>query len=294
MACLEKPVNCLQLFHTIMQLFGKEVVRVSQLDQDMLDEQQIMARIGGARVLLVEDNVINQQVAQEILAGIGLVVECAGDGVAALRRLETFPYDIVLMDIQMPVMDGYTATRQIRQQQRFVDLPIIAMTANVTVSDQQKCLEAGMNDHVAKPIAKKELFAALLKWIKPQPGQSSVMLPQHKIVLVDDVPANLKMLKACLAADYELYMATDGYKALKIVAANPPDLILLDVNMLGMDGFNVLERLKANPATRHIPVILLTANDTSVAVMQGLQAGACDYVTQPFAAAQLRLAIAKH
>ena len=116
--------------------------------------------------LLVEDNEINQQVAREILEGAGLNVTLANDGQEGVNAVKENNYDVVLMDVQMPVMDGYTATREIRKDERFKELPIIAMTAHAMAGDEDKSLEAGMNGHVTKPIDPDQLFSTLQKWIK--------------------------------------------------------------------------------------------------------------------------------
>ncbi|MBF0537933.1 MAG: response regulator [Nitrospirae bacterium] len=126
-----------------------------------------LASIAGARVLLVEDNDLNQQVAMELLSDSGLTADLAENGEIALRMVCANRYDVVLMDMQMPVMDGITATVEIRKLKEYANLPIIAMTANAMVSDRDHCLAAGMNDHVAKPIDPDELFDRLLKWIPP-------------------------------------------------------------------------------------------------------------------------------
>jgi len=120
------------------------------------------------RVLLVEDNELNQEVASALLKHAGFVVDLAADGAAALNRVQQTGYDAVLMDMQMPVMDGVTATREIRKHARYKDLPIIAMTASTLASDRELCIEAGMNDYVVKPIDPEVLFAILAKWIKPR------------------------------------------------------------------------------------------------------------------------------
>ncbi|MBF0125210.1 MAG: response regulator [Magnetococcales bacterium] len=133
-----------------------------------MDRSQVIAKIGGAHVLLVDDNAINRQVAREVLEDVGLVVDMAADGLEALQKVANFGYHAVLMDIQMPKMDGYQASRHLRSDPNYQDLPIIAMTAHAMVGDRDKCLEAGMNDHVAKPIDKKQLFSALIRWIDPQ------------------------------------------------------------------------------------------------------------------------------
>ena len=123
-------------------------------------------RIRGARVLLVEDNEINQEVAMGQLEDAELFVDLAENGEVAVRMVRENDYDIVLMDMQMPVMDGTEATRAIRSYPRFQKLPIVAMTANAVASGRELFLEAGMNDHIAKPIDPDQLFSVLLHWIR--------------------------------------------------------------------------------------------------------------------------------
>ncbi len=121
--------------------------------------------LDNARVLLVEDNEINQEVACELLRELNIEAVIAENGAIALKMLQKFPFDIVLMDMQMPVMDGITATQLIREMPQFATLPIIAMTANALASDREDCLSAGMNDHIAKPIDPPELAQKLLHWV---------------------------------------------------------------------------------------------------------------------------------
>ena len=169
-AYLSKPINCSILFDTIMKIFEKDVAKVYKHRKDIIDTQEIVERIGGSRILLVEDNTINQQVAREILEGIGLIVEIANDGLEAVAKIMGSIYDVVLMDIQMPRMDGYQASRQIRSDIRFGKLPIIAMTAHNLTGDREKCLDSGMNDYVSKPINRLNLYTALMKWIPHREG----------------------------------------------------------------------------------------------------------------------------
>ncbi|MBF0295298.1 MAG: response regulator [Magnetococcales bacterium] len=129
-----------------------------------------VAGLRGARVLLVEDNEVNQQVAMELLEMAGMVTVVAGNGRIGVEKACQEPFDVVLMDVQMPEMDGYEATRRIRQEASLAGLPVLAMTANAMASDRARCLEEGMNDHVGKPIDPKELFAVLARWIKPRAG----------------------------------------------------------------------------------------------------------------------------
>ncbi len=131
------------------------------------------AELQGTRALLVEDNELNQQVATEFMQALGLQVDLAGDGAIALQMVQQGDYDVVLMDMQMPVMDGLTATREIRQLPGLQGLPILAMTANAMADDRQRCLDAGMNDHIAKPIDPEELLVKLRLWIRPGPARAT-------------------------------------------------------------------------------------------------------------------------
>jgi len=181
---LIKPVSPSVLFDTIMHTFGEGIPKTSRISERN-KEIEDLKDIQGAQVLLVEDNEINQQVAKEILAGGGLNVTVANDGQEAVNAVKDSYYDAILMDIQMPVMDGYTASREIRNlKSKIRNVPIIAMTAHAMFGDEQKSIEAGMNGHVTKPIDPDQLFAALLKWIKPVPARTVVQKPQA----IDAIP----------------------------------------------------------------------------------------------------------
>ena len=140
-----------------------EPVHVDQAGVD-----QALEKLRGARVLLVEDNDINMELANELLTAEGIEVGCAFDGQQAIGMLASEPFDAVLMDLQMPVLDGLEATRCLRAQEAFKDLPIIAMTANVMKSDQEKVMAVGMNDYIAKPIDPDLMLITLAKWIRPK------------------------------------------------------------------------------------------------------------------------------
>ena len=165
-AVLVKPVTPSTLLDSILNTFGKAVVtrpRKVELQTEYLEAQKALR---GASLLLVEDNLVNQEVAMEILGRAGIRVQVANNGVEALARLAEHTYDGVLMDCQMPVMDGFEATRQIRRQAAHAALPVLAMTANAMAGDKENCLAAGMNDHIAKPIDVTQLFITLHRWVK--------------------------------------------------------------------------------------------------------------------------------
>ncbi|MEW6677099.1 MAG: response regulator [Pseudomonadota bacterium] len=170
---LNKPVNPSALFDTLMEAFHGPL----HSRQKKPARSAPAPHLEGTRVLLVEDNAINQDVASEILRRAGLVVAIAGNGREALDRLAEQTFDAVLMDVQMPVMDGFEATRRLRADPRLAHLPVIAMTASVLPEDQARCMAAGMNDFVAKPVDVAALFATLGRWVKglnlpasPQPA----------------------------------------------------------------------------------------------------------------------------
>ena len=164
---LTKPVSTSALLDALLKSQGREVISRSRLSYDNKEARDAQRHLAGATVLLVEDNDINQELASELLAQAGIIVTIAIHGEEALEILATKTFDGVLMDCRMPVMDGYEATRAIREKSKFADLPIIAMTANVMSGDREKVLEVGMNDLIGKPINVGDMFATMAKWITP-------------------------------------------------------------------------------------------------------------------------------
>ncbi len=190
---LLKPVHPSVLFNTIVSLFqkgtsvcGRGIVQSKPSGANGADLQ-------GARILLVEDNAINRQVASELLGAEGMEVSIAVNGKEGVEMAAAVdpPFDAVLMDLQMPVMDGYEATRLMRADARLRRMPIIAMTAHALVEERQKCLDAGMNDHIPKPIDPDLVFSTLRRWVGPgakgasgaegfaaaEPAASSLQIP---------------------------------------------------------------------------------------------------------------------
>ncbi|NEX17063.1 MAG: hypothetical protein C1943_10640 [Halochromatium sp.] len=173
---LTKPATPSELLDAISHALGRQLTPAPRPRKRHDASATDIARLQGAKVLLVEDNAINQELALELLTSNGLRVEVVNDGQEALARLEQASFDGVLMDCQMPVMDGYEATRRLRQDPRFAELPVIAMTANALAGDREKVLAAGMNDYVAKPVNVSVLFQTLARWVRPglpDPGASA-------------------------------------------------------------------------------------------------------------------------
>ena len=160
---LVKPVTSSILFETTIATLG---AGAETAETPISASSRDLSPIRGARALLVEDNEINQEVALGQLTDAKLNVDVAENGEEAVKMVRENDYDIVLMDMQMPVMDGIEATEAIRSDERFKDLPIVAMTANAMAVDRERCLNAGMNDHIAKPIDPDILLGTLLQWVK--------------------------------------------------------------------------------------------------------------------------------
>ncbi len=180
-SCIQKPVTYSTLFDGIMELFGKDIrTKRTGLDKGSKHIDAIRL-IRGARILLTEDNEINQQVAVEILDQAGFVVEIANNGKECCEKVFASgvpsKYDVILMDLQMPIMDGYTAASEIRKKPEYNNLPIIAMTADAMVGIKERCHAVGMEDYVTKPINVDEVFSTLIKWI---PAANKNILPEQE------------------------------------------------------------------------------------------------------------------
>ncbi len=181
---LTKPVSHSDLFDVLNQvMIGRNVTPKPLVTRHSTRELKRLKNVTGARILLVEDNITNRQVALGILEKLGLQTDTAENGLEALKALETIPYDLVLMDIQMPEMDGLTATRKIRSANMEIrNLPIIAMTAHALSGDRERFLEAGMNDYLAKPISPQGLADVLSRWLPEVGGRKTEVGSQRSEV----------------------------------------------------------------------------------------------------------------
>ena len=187
---LVEPISASLLFNTTMRLLG-ETYEIMVDDEYMEAEQSpdlanALDAIRGALILLVEDNELNQEIAYQLLTEEGFIVDIANNGAEAIRMLPQKNYTIVLMDMQMPIMDGVSATIEIRKNSQFTLLPIVAMTANAMPHDKEKCLVAGMNDYIAKPIDINQLFGVLIKWIPSNNNPSISEFDSNFLMPVDE------------------------------------------------------------------------------------------------------------
>jgi len=174
-------------FRVTLGVADVDDIRLSRERQHSGFDTRQLQHIRGARILLVEDNEVNRLVATELLEQVQLLVETAEHGQAALDKLQNNHYDCVLMDVQMPVLDGYQTTRRLRELRHCRSLPVIAMTANVFSDDRARCTQAGMNDFIGKPILPQTLYATLLKWISPKTSTPQVPQPPHPSLMATAV-----------------------------------------------------------------------------------------------------------
>ena len=431
---LEKPVSPSALRDALSQALSPNPIPT----QTHAKAEPATPSLASYRLLLVEDDAINRQVALALLKRSGAQVDIAENGLQALQQINKQHYDLVLMDIQMPQMDGLKATAEIRKRLDSHQLPIIALTAHSMADAPQKSLAAGMNAHLTKPLKPGVLYQTLLEWLPTSQrsesavavGDESTRLPalqevaglnveaalarleqntslyqqlitqfcedyhdisqrlhdlheqgdrqalthlahslksaagylgaealaeasqrlencpeaqlstaveqlrqlleallpalanievnaspmasketplpvataigtkqQHKrpqLLIVDDEQSNILLLKELLADQARLLHANDGEQCLTIARAHTPDLILLDVMMPGMDGFEVIRQLKGEEALASIPVIFITARDDADSEAQGLMLGARDYIHKPFNATIVQARVQAH
>ncbi|MEI6895180.1 MAG: transporter substrate-binding domain-containing protein [Colwellia sp.] len=221
---LTKPVTASAILDALYHTQGIVVTR-SRIKKHKKGLTLARNKLRQAKILLVEDNDINQELAVEILKANGMVVAVANNGQIALDMLANDSFDGILMDCQMPIMDGYTATKLIRKKAKYKDLPIIAMTANAMAGDKEKVLAAGMNDHIAKPIDVKKMLQTMAQWID---------IKEKKEPLIDMTPSNTPKS----AIDFSMLIDIDIQQGLAITQGN--DVLyfkLLNKFYLSQKGF---------------------------------------------------------
>jgi signal transduction histidine kinase/DNA-binding response OmpR family regulator/HPt (histidine-containing phosphotransfer) domain-containing protein len=222
---LEKPVTICGLVEEVERSFGKFVSK-----DDGFEGKDNTLFWPNAKVLLVEDNLMNQELARMMLSDLVAHVEVAGNGKEALMALQRIDFDLVLMDVQMPIMDGFQATRMIRKQPQWQDLPIVAMTANAMKGDREACLDVGMSDYLSKPVDLGDLKDKLITWLPIDAGQA-----------VTDVMPGVDGRDADGHAEEEEWI--DIPAALKRVGGNENRLKLL-MSIFCQESFNVMTRLQ--------------------------------------------------
>ncbi len=322
-AYLTKPVRQLTLLDTVANALAPASPSTSAPDQSRPSRTVETARSGnkqvaGAnarrpRVLLAEDNAVNQKLAVLQLQRLGCDVDVVANGQEALAALANNSYALVLMDCQMPVMDGYDAARAIRDGGAGPDthLPIVAMTASALAGDQERCLAAGMDDYIPKPVSMDALRAVLGHWLnaattpevrsrlaahgkarRPMDGERL----SRRVLLVDDNIVNQKTgALQVRQLGYEVDIVPGGREALAALAARPYGLVLMDCNMPELDGYETTGLIRAAEVgtERHVPIVAVTANVQASDPDKCLTAGMDDYIPKPVKLVTLRAKLAR-
>ena len=240
-------------------------------------------------VVVVEDNPTNLKLTRDLLQLLECRVVEVSRAEDAIRIIEEQDVDLVLMDIQLPGMDGLTATRVIREEMGIKDLPIIGVSALAMDGDREKAMQAGCIEYITKPMDTRMFMGMVTRCLATvkcglavDRRETGSKVERRRILVVDDNPTNIKLFKAMLPEDkYEVHEALNGAAALKLTASVLPDVIFLDIMMPDMDGYEVTKRLKINNDTTHIPVVLVTALEESKHRIRGLEAGAEDVLVKP-------------
>jgi phosphoserine phosphatase RsbU/P len=261
-----------------------------------------------AKILLVEDNEANRDMLSRRLQRKGHEVITVGDGEQAVAFARSGRPDIILMDLNLPILDGWAATRRIKAEIKTRGIPVIALTAHAMSGDRQKALATGCDDYDVKPVDFTRLMGKIESLldgrgtadtvsgvdgkdasqpaVRPGPAATTGVLVSGKseplVLVVDDTRANRDLLERRLSKyGYRVEVAEDGETALRLVGEKSYDAILLDVMMPGINGLDVLRELRRTYAATDLPIIMATAKDASEDIVQAMQAGANDYVTKP-------------
>lgn len=253
-------------------------------------------------ILIIEDNQLNLDMARDLLERAGFQTLEAEDADIGIRLAKEKQPNLILMDMHLPILNGYEASKILKTDPKTRNIPIVGFTALAMEEDQKRAIEHGCMGVIAKPID-VDRFAEMVAAYLPIAGNVITMpkptseiltetsIPLHKmppvsrcykILIVDDRPQNLDLLGDILLQMSQPYLsARNGKEALYLAKEEKPDLILLDIMMPGMDGYEVFDELKANPVTAEIPVIFISALNKTENIVKGLQKGGIDYITKP-------------
>ena len=303
-AHLTKPIRPSRLFERLAAALGQAVTEADIRQKTTfpaMEARMVKKSAGPARILLAEDNPVNQMVALKMIEKLGYHADIVTNGKKALQALELIPYELVLMDCQMPEMDGFEATRKIREYEAAQEIkksgaqapsrkpttphsllstahiPIIAMTAHALHGDRERCLNAGMDDYISKPVKQAVLAAAIKKYLPP--GEVRI----QTILIVDDDENICSICRRILEENgYTVRVAADGRKGLELIEQSIPDLLLLDLNLPKITGPELLRTLRE----RELPImiVLITAFGDSTMMEQAMEFAPFTVLRKPFTA----------
>ncbi|MBI5100987.1 MAG: response regulator [Nitrospirae bacterium] len=265
-----------------------------QQDSDDLPAQLTADRIidrgmPHLKILLVEDNTDNQNLAKKILEKAGFAVDIAANGKEAVEAARNYRYKVILMDIQMPEMDGFEATRLIRaleSERKGERTPIVALTAHALRGYREKCLEEGMDDYLTKPLNKKSLLETLDRWIDRR----------MSILMVDDVEDNRNLVEKYLSKEvrFKTVFAKNGVEAITAFKNQAVSLILMDMEMPIMDGYTAVRIIRKLEGSSGTPIIAMTAHEGPEEIKKCMDMGCTDYIQKPMKDSELLALIHKY
>ena len=291
-AYFPKPVNFSDLFNCFVQIRSRQDLEGGEL----ITRHSIKdVKNASCRLLLVEDNPVNQKVASGMLSNLGFHADIVSNGQEALKFLTTTPCDLVFMDCQMPEMDGYEATRMIRDPDSGVidsNIPIVAMTAGTMAEDKKRCIDCGMNDYIAKPVDIDCLWETLKKWVVSRPAGSS---QPFYVLVVEDNSINLRITASiCKRMKWVPDAAVNGLQAIEMLSEKEYDLVLMDCQMPEMDGYEATRviRDETSDVRQHdILIIAVTANVSEENRQKCMAAGMNEFLTKPLKLRALRAVV---
>jgi CheY-like chemotaxis protein len=274
-ASLTKPVKQSQLLETlriIVMSEPQERPRTIQTDKATAEPGVVLVR----KILVAEDHDDNRNLLKKILEARGYIIDFAKDGQAAVDAVKSFHYDLILMDVQMPIMDGFDATKRIREVEQHIGeerTPIVALTAHAFADYRQKCLEHDMDDFITKPLKIATLLQTIEKWIDQRPT----------IQVVDDSGDNRKLIQSFLKkeTEYRLIFSQNGHEAVERFKRRPCSVILMDMEMPIMNGYAATTAIRQLKNGQQVPIIALTAHHGREEIQKCLDAGCSSYLSKP-------------
>ncbi|MCR5688465.1 MAG: response regulator [Lachnospiraceae bacterium] len=267
----------------------------SSAEDDDAESYRELFHAADAHILVVDDTEVNLTVIQNLLKKTLIDVDTAGSGMEALAMAKEKHYDIIFIDHMMPEMDGVETLHRIREETDSDSTVCIALTANAVSGAREKYLAAGFSDYISKPVDGRRLEEMIRRNLPEEKiaavSDEGTSLPagrEGRILVVDDDEVILAATAEILGKDYDVICCQDGKEAVRMAAKTQPDLILLDINLVGTTGFDVLTELKADNVLKSVPVMFITADDDREKEVLGLKNGAADFVRKPFIPEVLR------
>src|SRR5438876_1512399 len=258
-----------------------------------------LAALGGRRMLIVDDNQTNRRILREMLAAEGINVDEASTGAEGLAALRRVRYDIAILDVQMPDMDGFQLATAVRGEKKIARTNLLMLTSAGQRGDGERCRELGIRGYLTKPISRSDLLEALGTVLAGSPDEtgSTEVITRHtiaesraslRVLLAEDNPVNQQVAVAMLVKrGHEVHVASNGREALEAVRAHDYDAVLMDIQMPEMDGFEATHAIRALPKGKNLPIIGLTAHALSGERERCLSRGMTDYLAKPFKAHEL-------